>query len=48
MPASKKVEELFAPRFDMGTVLNVLRKPVPLRSFIIALVEERLKGLQYE
>src|SRR5579863_3549947 len=42
-----QVEQPFAPWCNMGAVLDIVGRPELLRGRIVALVEERVKGLQH-
>src|SRR5579863_4791463 len=43
-----KVEQSFSPRLDVCAVLDVLRRPERFSRRIVALIEQRLKRLEYK
>jgi len=46
--ALDEVEQSFAPRRDMSTVLDVVWRPKPLGRSVVTFVEQRIESLQHE
>src|SRR5579862_7779597 len=46
--ALDQVHQTLAARLDVGTVLDVFRRPVALRGLVVALVEQRVERLKNE
>src|SRR5439155_4794454 len=46
--ASHQIEQAVTAWFDMSAVLDVARRPVAFRRFIVTLVEQRVEGLKNE
>ena len=43
-----EVEESVSSRLDMGTVLNVVGRPEPLRRRVVSFVEQCIECFQYD
>ena len=48
VPALDKIEQSLATRFDVSTVLDIVRRPILLRSRVVPLVKQGVEGVEHE